>query len=194
MFEPPPLDELLPGRTPVTVASERDLEAVRRQFLPKNVSVLFIGESPPAGRTFFYLANSKLYEATKEAFRAALPDLARGLTFLEHFAKLGCYLDDLCLEPVNHLKLDNPLAKAKRLRLREQGEGPLAKRMRDVAPRHVVVVMKGIEDNVRRALDVAELDVAIDALPFPGRTAHRDRYVDELVEILRRARGRGLLG
>jgi hypothetical protein len=178
----------------VTVASERDLEAVRRQFLPKNVSVLFIGESPPAGGTLFYFANSKLYEATKEAFRAALPDLARGPNFLERFAKLGCYLDDLCLEPVNHLKLDNPLAKAKRLRLREQGEAPLAERMREFAPRHVVAVMKGVEENVRRALDLAELDVAIDALPFSGRTAHRDRYLNELVEVLRQARGRGLLG
>lgn len=178
----------------MTVASERDLEAVRRQFLPKNVSVLFIGESPPAGGTFFYLANSKLYEATKEAFRSALPDLVRGPNFLERFAKLGCYLDDLCLEPVNHLKLDNPLAKAKRLRLREQGEAPLAGRMRDLGPRHVVVVMKGIEENVRRALDLAQLDVALDPLPFPGRTAYRDRYVDDLVEILRRARARGLLG
>jgi hypothetical protein len=178
----------------VTVASERDLEVVRRQFLPDNVSLLFIGESPPAGGTFFYLANSKLYEATKEAFRSALPDLVRGPSFLERFAERGCYLDDLCLEPVNHLKLDNPLARAKRLRLREQGEAPLANRMRDFAPRHVVAVMKGIEDNVRRALDLAELEVGLDTLPFPGRTAHRDRYVDELVEVLRQARGHGLLG
>jgi hypothetical protein len=176
------------------VASEPDLEVVRRQFLPNNVSLLFIGESPPAGGTFFYLANSKLYGATKEAFRSALPDRVRGPNFLERFAELGCYLDDLCLEPVNHLKLDNPLAKAKRLRLRKQGEAPLAKRMRDFAPRHVVAVTKSIEENVWRALDLAELDVAIDALPFPGRMAHRDRYVDELVEILKLARGRGLLG
>jgi len=144
-------------------------EAVRRRFLPERVSVLFIGESPPAGGTFFYLANSKLYEATKEAFRAALPDLVRGPNFLEAFAKCGCYLDDLCLEPVNHLKLDNPLAKAKRLRLREEGEAPLAKRMREFEPRHVVVVMKGIEENARRALDIAQVEVALDALPFPGR-------------------------
>ena len=176
------------------MASGRDPEVVRRNFLPNNVSLLFIGEPPPVGGTFFYLANSKLYEATKEAFRSALPDLVRGSNFLERFAELGYYLDDLCLEPVNHLKLDNPLAKAKRLRLRKQGEAPLATRMREFAPRHVVAVMKGIEDNVRRALDVAELDVVLDALPFPGRTAHRDRYVDELVEVLRQARGHGLLG
>jgi hypothetical protein len=169
-------------------------EAVRHKFLPERVSVLFIGESPPAGGTFFYLANSKLYEATKDAFRAAVPDLVRGPNFLERFAKCGCYLDDLCLEPVNHLKLDNPLAKAKRLRLREEGETPLATRMRELTPRHVVVVMKGIEENVRRARDVAQLEVPLDALPFPGRTAHRDRYVDELVTLLRGARGRGLLG
>jgi hypothetical protein len=178
----------------VSVASERDLEAVRRQFLPKSMSMLFIGESPPAGGTFFYLANSKLYEATKEAFRSALPDLVRGPNFLERFAKLGCYLGDLCLQPVNHLKLDSPLAKAKRLRLREQGETPLAARMRDFAPRHVVAVMKGIEANVVRARDLAKLDAGLDVLPFPGRRAHRDRYVDELVEVLRQARVRGLLG
>jgi hypothetical protein len=177
----------------MSVASERDLEAVRRQFLPKSVSMLFIGESPPAGGTFFYLANSKLYDATKEAFRSALPDVVRGPIFLERFAELGCYLDDLCLEPVNHLKLDNPPAKAKRLRLREQGEAPLATRMCDFAPRHVVAVMKGIEENVGRALHLAELDAGLDVLPFPGRTAHRDRYVDELVEILRQARSRCLL-
>jgi hypothetical protein len=86
----------------VTAASERDLEPLRLDFLPDDVRLLFLGESPPAGGTFFYLANSKLCEATKEAFRSALPDQVRGPNFLVRFAELGCYLDDLCLEPVNH--------------------------------------------------------------------------------------------
>jgi hypothetical protein len=158
------------------------------------VSLLFVGESPPAGGTFFYQANSTLYEATKEAFRLAVPDLVRGPNFLERFAALGCYLDDLCLEPVNHLKLHNPLAKAKRLRAREEGEALLAARIGGYSPRHVVVVMKGIESNVRRAVELAGLPhVPATALPFPGRKEHRDRYVEELAGLLKTARGRGLL-
>jgi len=175
-------------------AGRRNLEDVRRQFLPEAVSILFVGESPPAGGTFFYLANSKLYDATKEAFGLAVPDLVRGANFLEHFAGLGCYLDDLCLEPVNHLKLDNPLAKAKRIRIREQGEQALAVRIRDQAPDELVVVVKGIQANVRRAVALAEIEgAAVPALPFPGRQAHRDRYVDELASLLKSFRGRGLL-
>jgi len=178
----------------MTAARDREPEVARERFRPATVSVLFVGESPPSGGTFFYFANSKLYEATKEAFRLAVPDLVKGSNFLERFAGLGCYLDDLCLEPVNHLKLDNPLAKTKRLRLREQGEVALAGRIRDQAPEEVVVVMKDIQTNVRRAMMLAERDGAsVHALPFPGRKAHRDRYVDELVTLLGTFRVRGLL-
>jgi hypothetical protein len=172
----------------------RELEDVRQRFLPERVTVLFVGESPPAGGTFFYLANSKLYEATKEAFIRAAPDLVRGSNFLERFAALGCYLDDLCLEPVNHLKMDNPLAEAKRLRLREEGEEPLASRIRQCAPSAIVVVMKGIEANVRRAATSANFSsIVIPALPFPSWKAHREQYVDELSNLVRSLRGRGLL-
>jgi hypothetical protein len=158
------------------------------------VSVLFVGESPPAGGTFFYLANSKLYDATKEAFRLAVPDLVRGPNFLERFSALGCYLDDLCLEPVNHLKLDNRLAKAKRLRLRKEGEAPLAVRIGDYSPGCIIVVMKGIENNVLKAVELAGLaSVPTEALPFPARKEHRERYVDELASLLKQARGRALL-
>lgn len=101
---------------------------------------------------------------------------------------LGCYLDDLRLESVNH-KLDNPLAKTERLRLREQGEEPLAMRIRDLAPAQVVVVMKDIQETsvgLRWRLRGA----VVRALPFPGRTAQRNRYIDELASI-KSFRGRG---
>lgn len=44
------------------------IERQRRRYKPKEVRVLFIGESPPEGGTFFYLANSKLYRHTKSRF------------------------------------------------------------------------------------------------------------------------------
>ena len=34
-----------------------DLEGIRKKYQPNKIQVLFIGESPPAGGTFFYLAN-----------------------------------------------------------------------------------------------------------------------------------------
>ena len=173
--------------------SRSEWERARQHFRPEAISLLFVGESPPAGGTFFYYANSKLYEATKEAFRAAVSDLVRGENFLERFKELGCYLDDLCLEPVNHLKLDNPLAKKKRLTLRQQGEEPLAERTRAHPPRAVIIVMKGIEANVRTALSLAGLeDLRVDSLPFPARPEHRSQYVEELVEILNDHRSRGV--
>jgi hypothetical protein len=67
--------------------------------------VLFLGESPPAGGTFFYYANSKLYDATREAFEAGIPALRRTDDFLDAFKRLGCYLEDLSPVPVNHLDL-----------------------------------------------------------------------------------------
>lgn len=171
--------------TALVRAAQSETEVLRRQFLPAQMSVLFVGESPPAGGTFFYHANSLLYEATKEAFQAAVPDLVGTGGFLDRFRDLGCYLDDLCLAPVNHLKLDNPLAKKKRLRLREEGEAPLAARMRGYAPTAIVVTMLGIAENVSRAAISAGLgDSPRPAVPFPGRKAHRDRYVAELADLL----------
>ena len=175
-------------------SAQLETEVLRQQFRPKRVSVLFVGESPPAGGTFFYRANSLLYEATREAFNAAVPDLVRDGGFLDRFRDLGCYLDDLCLQPVNHLKLDNPLARKKRLQLREEGEVALATRMRDYSPRAIVVTMLGITENVGRAALSAGLDGSPrTALPFPGRKAHRDRYVTELEQLLLQYRRSDLL-
>lgn len=171
-----------------------ETEELRHQFLPEQINVLLVGESPPAGGTFFYRADSLLYEATKEAFQASMPDLLRGGGFLDRFRALGCYLDDLCLVPVNHLKLDKPLAKAKRLRLRHDGEEALAERLRSHPPRTIIVAMIGIAENVARAAELAGVpDVPRSVLPFPGRKAHRERYVDELADLLTRFRHAGLL-
>jgi hypothetical protein len=59
-------------------------ERARRRCRPVDVRVLFIGESPPSGGTFFYFANSALYVATKEPFEAAIPLCARSCVSQEH--------------------------------------------------------------------------------------------------------------
>ena len=64
-------------------------ERIRRQFKPREIRALFVGESPPSGGTFFYRANSKLYFATREAFEAAIPALRKEVDFLDAFKRLG---------------------------------------------------------------------------------------------------------
>jgi hypothetical protein len=154
---------------------------LRKKYRPaiSDIRVLFVGESPPAGGTFFYAGNSKLFLATEDAFAGAMPSL-RGDSFLDAFMRLGCFLDDLCLEPVD--KLSNS---EKRIKRRE-GERALSRRMKGLTPTAIVVVVIGIEPNVRRAALGADLgDVPIYALPFPGRW-HRTRYVAELTALVRR--------
>jgi hypothetical protein len=90
------------------VASSAANERLRRRYRPADVRVVFIAESPPAGDTFFYRANSKLYHPTREAFVAAIPALRRHDDFLGALKGLGCYLHDLSPRPVNHLDMNDP--------------------------------------------------------------------------------------
>lgn len=162
-------------------------ERLRRRCRPDGVRVLFVGESPPAGGTFFYRANSKLYDATREAFETAIPALLREDDFLAAFQRLGCYLDDLCLTPVNHLDMRDP----KRLAERQRGVAPLARRMKSLQPNVVCVVLKAIVPDVNRAIAKAELDAMHEAVPFPAR--HRPQYVAQLTVLVRQWKRRGIL-
>jgi hypothetical protein len=156
------------------------IEAVRDRFKPEPIRVLFVGESPPAGDTFFYSANSNLHRYTEEAFTAAFGrQFGPGEEFLKFFAELGCYLDDLCAAPVNHLD------KGERELQRTAGITSLSTRLRTTSPQAVVVVMKAIEPHVQQAAKQAELGrIPFFALPFPAQGNQR-KYVAELVETLR---------
>ena len=169
------------------MASQRARQRTRRAYAPDELRVLFIGESPPTGGTFFYEANSILYHATREAFIAAIPALAKRAPFLDAFQQLGCYLEDLSLRPIDKLP------KPEKRRAREATVPGLARRLRGLTPRLVVVVVKGIRPQVDDALDRAGLAaVPCEALPFPGQW-HRADYVAELTELVRQWRRRRLL-
>jgi hypothetical protein len=56
----------------------------------------------------------------RAAFVAAMPQMFAVDDFLETFRAAGCYLDDLCLEPLNNLP------DRERKEKRTQAEGPLA--------------------------------------------------------------------
>jgi hypothetical protein len=85
--------------------ASRARERLRKHYRPHKVRILFVGESPPASGRFFYQADSGLYRAVRDTFATAFPSLPKS-EFLKSFRSLGCYLVDLCGQPVDHMSRD----------------------------------------------------------------------------------------
>ena len=146
-------------------------EDLQARYKPGRVQVLLVGESPPAGGTFFYRGDSILYRAFGEAF-------GHPHNFLAEFQRRGFFLDDLVPFPVNHL------ARSAREAERHAHVGALAVRMHDYSPKAVVTVTKAIGAHVSEAMALASLSVPLHMLPFPGRPEHRTLFVDSLRKLL----------
>lgn len=140
-----------------------DTEKLRRRYLPSRVHVLFVGESPPAGGTFFYRGNSHLFRNTKEAFEAALQRRWNKATdFLRFFQSTGFFLEDLCEQPVDRL------GGSERRERCQASVSSLAERIRRHAPEHLVVTPKRIERYVVQAAGQAGHSMLPFVLPFPA--------------------------
>lgn len=155
-----------------------DREAIRAGFRPRKISILFVGESPPANGAFFYVG-SPMTEYTRKVFA-----LVYGLRFdslpefLSFFKAKGCYLDDLSYDPVDSLR------KPVRRRTVNGCVGAFAKRLQQFEPQHVIAFLKSIEAPVRKAVEVANLSMPVHAVPFPGQGNQR-RFVAELSDVLK---------
>lgn len=159
------------------------VEAYRIRYRPCRVRTLFIGESPPASGASFYRANSRLFEYTRRAYAEGFGNGGpEGYAFLEYFRDEGCYLEDLCCDPVNHLPTPA------RRRAWEVGVGSLADRLSRMKepPDRIIVVARSIRHYVSPAIENAGLDAVVDAhhLAFPAN-GRQTRYVCELAEVLR---------
>ena len=155
-------------------------EATRAEYRPAEIKILFVGESPPAGGTFFYYGNSNLARYTREAFETAFDRRFSGMNaFLDFFKQQGCYLDDLCLVPVKNMN------KTQRNAERQRGADTLAERIQAYDPDYIIIVMIGIEGHVVGALYRADLQsIPRTALPFPSH-GNQSRYVNELADTLK---------
>lgn len=153
-------------------------ERLRRRYRPCRVRMLFVGESPPASGRFFYQADSGLYRAMRDTFVAAFPRLPN-TGFLDSFRSLGCYLVDLCAQPVDHMTHD-----VRRCACRA-GEIRLARMIRRLNPEIIVTIVKSIGVNVRRTQDRAGWSGLYLELPYPGRWHHRRiEFARRLVPLL----------
>jgi hypothetical protein len=77
------------------------VEEARARYRPERITTLFIGESPPRSGKFFHYGNTALARYMSYAMRSA--GLGDDGDVLDRFKACGWYLDDLVLEPVNHL-------------------------------------------------------------------------------------------
>ena len=159
--------------------TQRARESLRQSFRPSRVRLLFIGEAPPVSGRFFYAGDSGLYRAMRMAFQVVDPGL-RDEDFLAAFRSRGCYLTDLCGEPVDHLE------SALRRTMCGDGEKSLAREIRRLQPEIIAPLLRSIADNVDRAVTRAGWQGKVVSLPYPGRwSRHRDAFIEAVVPLLR---------
>jgi len=165
----------------------RHLETVRRAFRPGEIRVLFVGESPPIKGVFFYRGDGKLVRFTMEGFGKAYKRSFRNYCdFLTFFRDIGCYLDDLSHRPINHLR------DSKRREIRSRCVHSFARRLRELRPKAIICVMKGIAGEIEHALDRANLEhIPHYSLSFPGRRSRQ--YVNGLVKVLKKLQDEDIL-
>ena len=152
-------------------------ELIRQSYRPSHIRLLLVGESPPASKKFFYV-KSAMTKHTAQAFKKAHGASFRDdEDFLHYFKRCGCYLDDLCHNPVDDL------SKPKREeRLKASIDG-LAQRIREMNPSVLAIALKRIERYVQVAVHRSGRQPRVFVLPFAGN-GHQTKYVDQLREIL----------
>jgi len=148
--------------------THRERETLRETFRPDRIRLLFIGEAPPASGRFFYSRNSGLYRAMRDAFQA-LDHRIDDRNFLRVFQQSGCFLIDLCPNPVDHL--DSP----SRRRARDRGERLLSSTLIRLRPQRIAPVLRAIADQVVRAASRIDWHGELLQLPYPGRWSHHRR-------------------
>ena len=155
-------------------------ERLRRSFRPARIRLLFIGESPPASGRFFYSANSGLYRAMLAAFQIADAEVDDE-NFLTRFRARGCYLTDLCGEPVDHLE------PTERRAMRKAGEAFLARELKRLQPGMIAPVLRSIVGNVESAAAQAHWHGEMLQFPYPGRwSRHRAAFIAALAPVIQR--------
>lgn len=168
------------ARVSYTHSQPDEFEALRHRYRPSGaIRLLLVGESRPAGGSFFYLANSNLFNATRAAFEHALGPMPEGEAFLPWLQNSGVWLYDVGAAPVNRLR-GRPRHEAVVARA-----GDLVELLRATDPERVVVIKRSLEPVVRHAMQSAELPSSrLRVLPFP-LYQWRAEYVRGLSALVR---------
>ena len=152
------------------------VEAIRKRFIPERITTLFVGESAPHSGDFFYCGDNAMLSHMKRAVELAF---GKSDDFLKSFQAYGWYLDDLVLEPVNHLPKPQRIAKCL------SAQKNLADRIKAYQPKAIVSLLKSIEPIVSAAAIEAGSNVPRYGVPFPGM-GQQPRFQAEMASIIQK--------
>ena len=150
-----------------------NFENVRRSYRPARITTLFVGESAPHGSTFFYNQDSGLarLKSARQTFKSAE-------SFLEEFKRSGFYLDDLVLEPINHLPRESSHLSSK------QSIPAFASRLKTYNPAAVVILLKSIKPMVLgERCDRQACRSSPFCTPYPGM-GNQPRFHQAMAQII----------
>jgi len=78
-------------------------ELIRNKYLPSKIKLLLVGESPPYNGKFFYVKSAMTTFTSRPFERVFNLEFSGEQEFLKYFMASGCFLDDLCHEPIDQL-------------------------------------------------------------------------------------------
>lgn len=152
------------------------VETVRKRYRPAKITTLFVGESAPHSGDFFYSGNTRLFQQMQLAVEQAFGESAN---FLQTFKRYGWYLDDLVLEPVNHLTRSQRRAKCL------GAQKSLADRIASYQPEAIVSLLIRIKPFVNAAAIMANSNTCPYVVPFPAM-GNQPRFQDAMAGIIRK--------
>ena len=159
---------------------ENRYETARANYKPEGrVKFLFVGESRPKSGQFFYIDNTQLYSQTKETFELLIQDFSR-----KKFQELGCWLYDVCLEPINQYNEKDPEERAIKQKIIRKYIPQLKRTIEKLNPEYIIVVKKGLfgKEVFPEILSMAN-NIRAFNLPFPN-CGNQKKYREQLFNIL----------
>lgn len=140
--------------------------ALKQQYQPQKVQVLFIADGMPVNERYFYLKNSNIYRAVKAAYTQVFGEFNTDDDFLNFFKEMGCYFDSLTSEPIKNMP------PAEQRKARQAGIEPLARRIAEMQPRLIIISLKVIEKYAREAIQQSGVATVehIAVTPFPVKS------------------------
>jgi hypothetical protein len=143
-----------------------ELQALKARYRPDNIKILFIADGLPVKDRYFYLKNSNMYKAVKEAFTRVFGDFKSDDEFLAFFKEMGAYFENLSRVPIK------TLPPPEQRKARQEGVQPLAERLAEMQPRLIIISLKAIEKYAREAIKLADVNSVehIAVTPFPVKS------------------------
>jgi hypothetical protein len=158
-----------------------ELEQLRAEYRPASVRLLLLGESPPPGKGFLYLARSTIFTCTRRVLVEHYDFPSNAGAFLDAFAAAGFYLEDFSAR-----RGDQPASRPDDAEVRAS-VARIAALIGSERPLVVVGVLQRIERLVGEAVEQSERpETPWICLPFPNwrSDSTRKAYESELRRVI----------